>query len=52
MRHWNDHCLITELYRFDVENTCREQLKVDVGVELADPEEPVNVKLPLQPFTV
>ena len=52
VRHWNDHCLITEMYRLDVENICREQVKVEVGVEIADPDEPVNCKLPLSAYTI
>ena len=48
MRHWNDHSLITEIYRIDVENKTRNQVKVEIGLDVADDNEGelINCLLP------
>ena len=30
VRHWNDHSLVTELYKIDVKNKLRDQVKVEI----------------------
>lgn len=50
VRHWHEHSLITELYRIDVENNGRDQVKVEVGVEAANPDEDLNCVLPLTSY--
>ena len=46
VRHWNDHSLITEIYKVDVENKGRNQVKVDISIEPEDDEEELNCVLP------
>lgn len=50
MRQWHEHSLITDIYRIDVINNCREQVKVEVGVQLEDPNEPLNCNIPLTSY--
>lgn len=52
MRQWHDHSLITDIYKIDVVNTCNQQVKVEVGIELEDPTEVLNCRLPLTSYTM
>lgn len=48
MRQWHEHSLVGEvLLKIDVENTSREQVKVEIGVSPADDEVSPNCELPL-----
>lgn len=48
VRQWHEHSLVTELYKIDVENKTRQQVKVRIGVEAAD--EAPNCALPVSNF--
>ena len=48
MRQWHEHSLVGDvLLKIDVENTSREQVKVEIGVAPADDEVSPNCELPL-----
>lgn len=51
VRQWHNHSLITEIYRIDVENNTRDQVKVEIGIEVDDEStEPPNCQVPLTSF--
>lgn len=51
VRQWHNHSLITEIYRIDVENNTRDQVKVEIGVEADDEStDPPNCHVPLTSF--
>lgn len=51
VRQWHDHSLVGEvLLKIDVENTCREQIKVEVGIVAEDDSKPLNCVLPLTSY--
>lgn len=52
MRQWHDHSLVGEvLLKIDVENTCREQIKVEIGIHAdEDSDKPLNCHLPLTSY--
>lgn len=52
VRQWHEHSLITDIYKIDVVNTCNQQVKVEVGIELEDPTEVLNCRLPLTSYTM
>ena len=50
VRQWHEHSLVTELYKIDVENKCRDQVKVEIEVTAANEGEPINCELPKTAF--
>ena len=50
VRLWNDHSLVTELYKIDIENKSREQIKVEIALEPVEVDEPLNCILPVTSF--
>lgn len=51
VRQWHDHSLVGEvLLKIDIENTCREQIKVEIGIASEDDSKPLNCKLPVTSY--
>ncbi len=44
--------MITDIYKIDVVNTCNQHVKVEVGIELEDPTEVLNCRLPITSYTM